>query len=91
LTGIDDCGLGPLIRERQVKRMICSYLGANHEFERQFLNGELEVELTPQVKNPTYLKPWFSNQKSHFVDILDGLGMLVYIYYGHLEYLTGIW
>ena len=40
----------------QVKRMISSYVGENAEFERQYLSGELEVELTPQV---TYLFPWF--------------------------------
>jgi acyl CoA:acetate/3-ketoacid CoA transferase alpha subunit len=43
-----DWGLGILLRTRQIKRMIASYVGENHEFERQYLNGELEVELVPQ-------------------------------------------
>ncbi|KAK3809256.1 MAG: succinyl-CoA:3-ketoacid-coenzyme A transferase 1 [Benniella sp.] len=47
-AGVDDFGLGQLLRTRQVKRMISSYVGENKEFERQYLSGELEVELTPQ-------------------------------------------
>ncbi|RUP50887.1 succinyl-coa:3-ketoacid CoA transferase [Jimgerdemannia flammicorona] len=47
-AGVDDCGLGLLLRNRQIKRMISSYVGENKEFERQYLSGELEVELTPQ-------------------------------------------
>jgi len=47
-AGVDDFGLGLLLQQRQVKRMISSYVGENKEFERQFLSGELEVELTPQ-------------------------------------------
>lgn len=47
-AGVDDFGLGMLLRTRQVKRMISSYVGENKEFERQYLSGELEVELTPQ-------------------------------------------
>ncbi|XP_035698341.1 succinyl-CoA:3-ketoacid coenzyme A transferase 1, mitochondrial-like [Branchiostoma floridae] len=47
-AGVDDFGLGLLLRTRQVKRMISSYVGENAEFERQYLSGELEVELTPQ-------------------------------------------
>lgn len=46
---MDGFGLGILLEGRQVKRMISSYVGENAEFERQFLAGELEVELTPQV------------------------------------------
>eukprot|EP00386_Alphamonas_edax_P007797 GDKI01025883.1.p1 GENE.GDKI01025883.1~~GDKI01025883.1.p1 ORF type:complete len:512 (-),score=144.84 GDKI01025883.1:111-1646(-) len=46
--GVDDFGLGVLLRTRQIKRMIASYVGENKEFERQYLSGELEVELTPQ-------------------------------------------
>lgn len=49
LPGVDDFGLGLLLQNKQVKRMISSYVGENAEFERQFLSGELEVELTPQV------------------------------------------
>jgi 3-oxoacid CoA-transferase subunit A len=47
-AGIDDFGLGVLLRNRQVKKMISSYVGENSEFERQLLSGELEVELIPQ-------------------------------------------
>ena len=47
-AGVDDWGLGLLLRNRQVRRMISSYVGEHAEFERQFLAGELEVEFTPQ-------------------------------------------
>lgn len=46
--GVDDCGLGILLQNRQIRKMVSSYVGENKEFERQFLSGELEVELTPQ-------------------------------------------
>jgi len=46
--GVDDFGLGLLLGNKQIKRMISSYVGENKEFERQYLSGELEVELTPQ-------------------------------------------
>jgi 3-oxoacid CoA-transferase subunit A len=46
--GVDDFGLGVLLRNKQIVRMISSYVGENKEFERQYLAGELEVELTPQ-------------------------------------------
>lgn len=49
-AGVDNFGLGLLLNQKQVKRMISSYVGENAEFERQYLNGELEVELTPQVR-----------------------------------------
>ena len=47
-AGIDGEGLGKLLRTRQVKKMISSYVGENKEFERQYLSGELEVEFSPQ-------------------------------------------
>ncbi|NTY95632.1 CoA transferase subunit A, partial [Acinetobacter radioresistens] len=47
-AGVDDFGLGKLLTTRQIKKMISSYVGENKEFERQYLSGELEVELTPQ-------------------------------------------
>ncbi|XP_022109439.1 succinyl-CoA:3-ketoacid coenzyme A transferase 1, mitochondrial-like [Acanthaster planci] len=47
-AGVDDFGLGLLLKTRQIKRMVSSYVGENAEFERQYLSGELEVELTPQ-------------------------------------------
>jgi 3-oxoacid CoA-transferase subunit A len=47
-AGVDDFGLGLLLQQRQIKKMISSYVGENEEFERQMLSGELEVELIPQ-------------------------------------------
>jgi 3-oxoacid CoA-transferase subunit A len=46
--GIDDWGLGLLLQARRIRKMVSSYVGENAEFERQFLSGELEVELVPQ-------------------------------------------
>jgi 3-oxoacid CoA-transferase/3-oxoacid CoA-transferase subunit A len=46
--GVDDFGLGVLLKTKQIRKMVSSYVGENKEFERQFLSGELEVELTPQ-------------------------------------------
>ena len=46
--GVDDWGLGILLASRQIRRMVSSYVGENKEFARQYLEGELEVELTPQ-------------------------------------------
>ncbi len=46
--GVDDWGLGLLLATRQIRKMVSSYVGENAEFERQFLSGELEVELVPQ-------------------------------------------
>jgi 3-oxoacid CoA-transferase subunit A len=47
-AGVDDFGIGLLLKTRQVKKMIASYVGENAEFERQLLSGELEVDLVPQ-------------------------------------------
>ncbi|USX06831.1 CoA transferase subunit A [Paraburkholderia fungorum] len=47
-AGVDDFGLGQLLQTRQVKKMVASYVGENKEFERQYLNGELELEFSPQ-------------------------------------------
>ncbi len=47
-AGVDDFGIGLMLRQKQVKKMISSYVGENAEFERQLLSGELEVELIPQ-------------------------------------------
>ena len=55
-AGVDDFGLGLLLQQKQIKRMISSYVGENKEFERQYLTGELEVELTPQVLITTACK-----------------------------------
>ena len=48
MKGVDDFGLGILLKEKRIKRMIASYVGENVEFERQYLSGQLELELTPQ-------------------------------------------
>lgn len=47
-AGVDDYGVGPLLKARQVRKMISTYVGENKEFERQFLQKEIEVELVPQ-------------------------------------------
>ena len=47
-AGIDSFGLGPLLKTRQIRKMIASYVGENKEFERQYLAGELELEFNPQ-------------------------------------------
>ncbi|MHB1177786.1 MAG: CoA transferase subunit A [Daejeonella sp.] len=47
-AGVDDFGIGLMLKQRQVRKMISSYVGENAEFERQLLSGELEVELVPQ-------------------------------------------
>lgn len=48
-AGTENAGLGKLLKEQRIKRMIASYVGENAEFEKQYLSGQLEVELTPQV------------------------------------------
>ncbi|MFN7916963.1 MAG: CoA transferase subunit A [Vicinamibacterales bacterium] len=47
-AGVDDFGIGVLLRSRQVRKMVATYVGENKEFERQFLSGELAVDLVPQ-------------------------------------------
>lgn len=47
-AGVDDFGIGMMLKQKQVKKMVSSYVGENAEFERQLLSGELEVELIPQ-------------------------------------------
>jgi 3-oxoacid CoA-transferase subunit A len=47
-AGVDDFGIGLMLKQRQVKKMIASYVGENAEFERQLMSGELDVELIPQ-------------------------------------------
>jgi 3-oxoacid CoA-transferase subunit A len=47
-AGVDDFGLGLLLKKKQIKKMVSSYVGENAEFERQMLSGELDVELIPQ-------------------------------------------
>jgi len=48
-AGVDDFGLGLLLKAKKIKKMISSYVGENAEFERQYLNGEIELEFVPQV------------------------------------------
>ena len=52
---VDDFGLGLLLKSHQIKRMISSYVGENATFEKQYLTGHLEVELTPQVGLDVFL------------------------------------
>lgn len=47
-AGVDDIGLGKLLRSRQIRKMVSSYIGGNREFERQYLAGEIELEFSPQ-------------------------------------------
>src|SRR5262245_15582092 len=47
-AGVDDFGIGILMKARQIRKMVGTYVGENKEFERQYLSGELEVELIPQ-------------------------------------------
>ncbi|CAG9268705.1 hypothetical protein PUN4_560103 [Paraburkholderia unamae] len=56
-AGIDDFGLGMLLKTRQVRKMVSSYVGENKEFERQYLSGELELEFTPQGTLAERLRP----------------------------------
>ena len=49
-AGVDDFGIGLLLQQKRVKKMISSYVGENEEFERQLLSGELEVELIPKYE-----------------------------------------
>ena len=49
-AGVDDFGIGILLKSHQVRKMISTYVGENKEFERQYLSGELQVELVPQGK-----------------------------------------
>lgn len=55
-AGVEDFGLGILLKAYRIKRMIASYVGENPEFERQYLSGKLEVELTPQVTLCTIIR-----------------------------------
>lgn len=56
-AGVDDFGMGLLLKTRQVKKVIASYVGENKEFERQVLAGELELELTPRGRSPRSCAP----------------------------------
>ncbi len=58
--GVDDWGLGILLKDGRIRRTISSYVGENKEFARQYLAGELEVELTPQRTSPSCSASWAS-------------------------------
>ena len=77
-AGVDDFGLGVLLRTRQIKKMMSSYVGENEEFERQLLSGELEVELIPQGTLATRIQmagmgiPAFFTPAGYGTEIADG-------------------
>lgn len=74
-AGVDGVGLGKLLATRQIKKMISSYVGENQEFERQFLSGELELELTPQGTLAEKLRAGGSGIPAFFTR--TGIGTLV--------------
>ncbi len=76
--GVDDWGLGILLQAKQIRRMVSSYVGENKEFARQYLEGELEVELTPQGTLAERLRaggagiPGFYTQTGVGTQVADG-------------------
>jgi 3-oxoacid CoA-transferase subunit A len=83
-AGIDDFGLGLLLRTRQIKKMISSYVGENAEFERQLLQGELEVDLVPQGTLATRIQmaamgiPAFFTPAGYGTEIAEGKEIRVF-------------
>lgn len=77
-AGVDDFGLGQLLKTRQIRKMISSYVGENAEFERQLLSGELEVDLVPQGTLATRIQmagmgiPAFFTPAGYGTEIADG-------------------
>ncbi|TAL43952.1 MAG: CoA transferase subunit A [Chitinophagaceae bacterium] len=77
-AGVDDFGLGPLLKKRQIRKMMSSYVGENDEFERQLLNGELEVDLIPQGTLATRIQmagmgiPAFFTPAGYGTEIAEG-------------------
>lgn len=77
-AGVDDFGLGILLKRHQIKKMIASYVGENAEFERQLLSGELEVELIPQGTLAERLRaggsgiPAFFTPTGYGTEVADG-------------------
>jgi 3-oxoacid CoA-transferase subunit A len=77
-AGVDDFGLGMLLKTRQIKKMMSSYVGENAEFERQLLNGELEVDLIPQGTLATRIQmagmgiPAFFTPAGYGTEIAEG-------------------
>lgn len=74
-AGVDDFGMGPLLKTRQVRKVIASYVGENKEFARQYLAGELTVELTPQGTLAERLRAGGSGIGAFFTP--TGVGTLV--------------
>jgi 3-oxoacid CoA-transferase subunit A len=77
-AGVDDFGLGLLLKTRQIKKMVSSYVGENAEFERQLLSGELEVDLVPQGTLATRIQmagmgiPAFYTPAGYGTEIAEG-------------------
>jgi len=77
-AGVDDFGLGILLKTRQIKKMMSSYVGENEEFERQLLSGELEVDLIPQGTLATRIQmagmgiPAFYTPAGYGTEIAEG-------------------
>src|SRR5919107_1948876 len=77
-AGVDDFGLGRLLRTRQIRKMMSSYVGENAEFERQLLSGELEVDLIPQGTLATRIQmagmgiPAFFTPAGYGTEIAEG-------------------
>jgi len=83
-AGVDDFGLGVLLKTRQIKKMISSYVGENAEFERQLLKGELEVDLIPQGTLATRIQmagmgiPAFFTPAGYGTEIAEGKEVRVF-------------
>jgi 3-oxoacid CoA-transferase subunit A len=83
-AGVDDFGLGQLLRTRQIKKMISSYVGENAEFERQLLSGELEVDLIPQGTLATRIQmagmgiPAFFTPAGYGTEVAEGKEVRVF-------------
>ena len=83
-AGVDDFGLGLLLQNRQVKKMISSYVGENDEFERQMLSGELEVDLIPQGSLAERCRaggagiPAFFTPAGYGTEVADGKEMRIF-------------
>ncbi|HVZ57069.1 MAG TPA: CoA transferase subunit A [Chitinophagaceae bacterium] len=89
-AGVDDFGLGLLLKTRQVRKMMSSYVGENAEFERQLLSGELEVELIPQGTLATRIQmagmgiPAFFTPAGYGTEVAEGKEVRVF---GNKHYL----
>src|SRR5258705_4323028 len=83
-AGVDDFGLGLLLKTRQIKKMLSSYVVANEEFERQLLSGELDVELIPQGTLATRIQmagmgiPAFFTPAGYGTEIAEGKEVRVF-------------